>query len=84
VKALARIVDQASIFMDNPTKLDEFLELIEKSLLKPETEYKVMGQNWELFFKSKILGFIQSRMYSGNWNLTDLQQDFEFKFIDSS
>lgn len=31
------------------------------------------GQTWELIFKSKFIGFVQSRLYGGDWNQTIVQ-----------
>jgi hypothetical protein len=43
-----------------------------------------LGGSWEDYFKSRLMGFIQSRLYNGNWNLENLEQDFEMKFVRGS
>lgn len=34
-------------------------------------------ETWENLIKSKLFGFIQSRLYQGKWNLDDLKQSFK-------
>jgi len=46
--------------------------------------YKDNAESWENLFRSKLIGFIQSRLYSGNWNLEDMTQDFNMKFVNNS
>jgi hypothetical protein len=40
--------------------------------------------SWEEFFKSRLIGFVQSRLYQGNWNLDNLHQDFQMSFVNGS
>jgi len=79
VKKLAKIIDiKSRLEYDN---IEELLEELKQGQIALDSEYhpqKVL--NWELFFKSKIFGFVQSRLYNGNWNLEDLHQDFDFKY----
>lgn len=35
------------------------------------------GRTWESLIKSKLLGFIQSRLYQGDWNLEGYEQSFD-------
>jgi hypothetical protein len=44
----------------------------------------VKGDSWEDYFRSRLIGFIQSRLYNGTWNLDNLEQDFEMKFVNGS
>lgn len=39
---------------------------------------------WEWMVKMKLWGFIQSRLYSGTWNLDDFKQEFAYRFIKGS
>jgi hypothetical protein len=36
------------------------------------------------FIKNSVMGFIQSRLYSGSWNLEEFTQNFELEYIRSS
>jgi Reverse transcriptase (RNA-dependent DNA polymerase) len=40
--------------------------------------------NWEELFKSKLIGWIQSRMYIGEWDITEIRQDFTLQFQNQS
>jgi len=42
-------------------------------------KYSVTETDWETFVRSKIAGFIQARLYAGDWNLDNLEQDFTLK-----
>lgn len=41
-------------------------------------------RKWEDFIKSKLSGFIQSRLYNQRWDLTELAQDFSYKYSHNS
>lgn len=45
----------------------------------PKSKY-----SWEELLKSRLFGFIQNRLYSGDWNLDEISQDFTLSFKDSS
>jgi hypothetical protein len=40
--------------------------------------------NWYNLFKSRLIGHLVSRMYIGDWNLKDYEQDFGLKFVTTS
>lgn len=40
--------------------------------------------NWDNLIESKLAGFIQSRLYTGAWNLEEFYQDFALNFIPES
>jgi hypothetical protein len=40
--------------------------------------------SWEEFIQSHLKGFMLSRLYNGDWNLKDFQQDFSLSFNESS
>jgi len=40
--------------------------------------------SWDNYFKSRLIGFVQSRMYSGNWNIDNLEQDFSLHLTKKS
>jgi hypothetical protein len=40
--------------------------------------------SWERLAKSRLLGFIQSRLYQGSWNLDDYDQNFELTYTSKS
>jgi hypothetical protein len=42
------------------------------------------GTSWRDYFNSKLIGFVQSRLYKGEWNLEHLEQDFNYKFVNNS
>lgn len=43
-----------------------------------------LGGSWEKYFKSRLIGFIQSRLYNGDWNLKNIEQDFSLNFVNGS
>lgn len=47
-------------------------------------KWRLKEKSFEDLFKSKLMGFIQSRLYQGQWNLDNLEQDFELKFNSGS
>jgi len=76
-------------------KRDDYFYSIEDALAyinkKVETHegYSPSGgvklkNSWEDYFKSRLIGFVQSRLYQGNWNLENLAQDFSMKFVRGS
>lgn len=53
--------------------------------VSPEAEKKRPEENtWEQFIHSSIAGFIQSRLYSGSWNLEGFEQSFDLDYVKSS
>jgi len=40
--------------------------------------------SFEDWFKTKYFGFVTSRLYNGSMDLMDLQQDFEYTYVDNS
>lgn len=55
------------------------------SEIETDENYESRGKgSWIEFFKSKIIGFIQNRIYSGDWNLKNIVQDFEFHYVKKS
>lgn len=42
------------------------------------------NKTWELWIASKLMGFLQARMYSGSWALEDLIQDFTMWYKEGS
>lgn len=40
--------------------------------------------SWQEIFSSKLIGYIQSRLYQGDWELKDLHQDFNLSYIPGS
>lgn len=42
------------------------------------------GRTWESLLQSKLMGFIQSRLYSGSWDLEEFVQSFEYSFTRGS
>jgi hypothetical protein len=61
-------------------KFDDMMSLLDERLAQAESNsYANPKTNWEMFFKSKILGFIQSRLYQDKYNLGNLEQDFDIK-----
>jgi len=40
----------------------------------------LLHQSWDAKFKSKLIGYIQSRLYQDKWNLDDIEQDFELTY----
>jgi len=45
---------------------------------------EVNENTWELLLRSKIMGFVQSRLYQGSWELDRFQQSFILKRIPHS
>jgi hypothetical protein len=43
-----------------------------------------LGHTWEEWFQSRIIGFIQSRLYNGKWDLDNLNQDFNLLYTKQS
>jgi hypothetical protein len=41
-------------------------------------------KSWEKYFSSKMMGFVQSRLYQGSWNLEGLIQNFNLEFMNKS
>jgi hypothetical protein len=41
---------------------------------------KGLPRNWQDFFQSRILGYIQARLYAGKWDLNNLEQDFSYRY----
>lgn len=39
-----------------------------------------LGKSWTDFFQSKILGYIQARLYAGSFDLANLEQDFSYTY----
>lgn len=37
-----------------------------------------LGKTWNDFFQSKIFGYIQARLYSGKYDLSNMEQDFSY------
>jgi len=64
--------------------LDYLEEKVEKRSHTGSYSDFLQGNSWESYFKSRLIGFIQSRLYQGQWNLENLEQDFELKFIKGS
>jgi hypothetical protein len=54
--------------------------LEEKIRNHEELSYDLKSPSWEAIFKSKLIGFIQNRMYSGSWDVQNMKQDFTFRF----
>lgn len=64
---------------------DELLEYINSKITTVGVSEKLQIKGtWEDYFKSRLIGFIQSRLYHGSWNLDNLEQDFNLKFVDGS
>lgn len=67
---------------------DEIWEKIKKINFKEEigspSGRLAKGDSWEDYFRSRLIGFVQSRLYSGEWNLDNLEQDFDMKFVNGS
>jgi hypothetical protein len=61
-------------------QIDEKLALLSSTGLSEnvKTEY-----TWDAVFKSKYIGWVQARLYEGNWN-PEVVQDFELKFGNGS
>lgn len=68
---------EVTVEPENLIKIARFLESTDLRGVSSEVH---LGSSWEDMIKSKIMGFIQSRIYSGNWNLEDLEQDFTLKY----
>jgi hypothetical protein len=49
-----------------------------------DTPREVSQRSWLRFVRSSISGFVQSRLYSGSWNLEGYSQSFELDYIRSS
>jgi len=49
-----------------------------------DTPREVSQRSWLRFIRSSISGFVQSRLYSGSWNLDGYSQSFELDYIRSS
>jgi hypothetical protein len=64
------------------------LDLIEEHLIDredtPQSQFIKNGPSWQEYFRSKLTGFIQSRLYQNNWDIKDLEQDFQMSFINNS
>lgn len=44
----------------------------------------IKGQTWEKWFASKIAGFIQSRLYLGDWHNPKIEQCFKYTYVRGS
>jgi len=78
------LVHDGEKFVSSTRKGTE-LEFDKWDLLKAVYERKKCRElkgypTWKHLVESKFLGFAQSRMYSGSWNLEDISQDFELKY----
>jgi len=49
-----------------------------------QTSKERVLDSWYNLFKSRLIGHIVSRLYTGSWNLTDYEQDFTLKFVSTS
>jgi hypothetical protein len=79
------IKDFDLITNENNLNDEELYRKLKKAGLRNNLYKKVDSKySWEDYFKSKLMGFIQNRMYSNSWNLEDLQQDFNLNFTNSS
>lgn len=47
-------------------------------LMKNDGKFPSSFMEW---FETKYYGFVSSRIYAGNFDLTDIQQDFTYKFV---
>jgi hypothetical protein len=59
---------------------EELVRMIYESKVKPTYEERKRAtswNSWEMMIKSKLIGFIQSRLYQGDWNLDGYEQSFE-------
>jgi hypothetical protein len=56
-------------------------ESLIKAFLEREDPYPTRSseRSWVKFLTSKIAGFMQSRLYAGEWNQKKFTQSFEFK-----
>jgi Reverse transcriptase (RNA-dependent DNA polymerase) len=60
---------------------------LEERELKQEDGYCPeipLKDNWEEIMKSKFMGWIQNRLYSGTWNADEIKQNFELEYIPKS
>jgi hypothetical protein len=48
------------------------------------SEKLILLNTWEDYFRSRLIGFVQSRLYNGDWNLEGIEQDFTMKFVEGS
>lgn len=75
-----------------PEELGETADEIWEKIKKINFEHEIgspsgrlaKGDSWEDYFRSRLIGFVQSRLYSGEWNLDNLEQDFDMKFVNGS
>jgi hypothetical protein len=60
---------------------DDIIKYLDKD---ESTSSTSAGSSWREYFKSKLIGFVQSRLYQGDWNLENLEQDFNYRFVNQS
>lgn len=49
-----------------------------------DSYHETRQRKWEDFIKSKLIGFITSRMYQDSWNMKSFVQDFSYTFCKNS
>jgi hypothetical protein len=77
----ARTRNGADLILDHKK-----LEMIEEHLIEREGQSALKNRRgtWKEIFRSKLIGFIQSRLYQNKWNLRELEQNFSYTFIHGS
>jgi hypothetical protein len=48
------------------------------------SNWSIGKSTWKEMVNHKIFGFIQSRLYQGDWNILNLEQDFRLKYCKKS
>lgn len=57
---------------------------LEKLDQGPQSKVDKKKETWEDYFCSKLMGFFQARLYSGDWNLSNWKQSFQMSFVHNS
>jgi hypothetical protein len=87
-----QLTEPMKLLMEAMSKIDSNYLNVEEALkyLKEREEenlnenYQGNKSSWTEYFKNRITGFIQSRLYQGKWNLDNLEQDFHMTFVNKS
>lgn len=85
VRILTKLDSSISTLKEGLTSVEDILKWIEERQATLTDEHGYFSKSsWENVFKSRLIGFIQSRLYQGHWNLENLHQDFQMSFVNGS
>jgi len=70
-----------------PDKYEDIIKYLDERIKQQDRSHGYDGktvESWSTYFKSRIIGFVQSRMYNGRWNLDSFKQDFTLRWVNKS